>query len=412
LSDILAAAKLEGFLDQAVKWGEDNGAYEAKELFAKEVIDDFCKDIGLKRLEILRLKRELAALEAPSSSGSGVISYQENAADQRRLYPGDSPVVRNTFVDFPLPSMNAQKAHSVPPGINSHWMREQEINGTENADDEEDEEEDEEEGGDDLLNGMRTLSSPSSTRLSADLGDKTKTHDPFEDAMATSASSSQAVHADPMWGDQVPMVGMPFPPMMMGPYGPMMMPGMLPYGMMPMDPSMLSQPYLEPTQMPAAADPKPRAQVLERCYSIGSQSERIRWTFDSRKLKTTDREAVSPPFNVSCGEEQQCQFKMVLKPKAVDTGRGGACFKKSRGKGYIILRCTSEVAAVKPTLTFRVRIMSNRREESFRGPVRNNFADRAMCGLPEGQDEWDFNKVVDKETNTFVVVLELLKDDS
>merc|ERR1719253_1353210 len=103
------------------------------------------------------------------------------------------------------------------------------------------------------------------------------------------------------------------------------------------------------------SDPKPRSQVLERAESMASQRDRIRWTVDARKLKSTDREAVSPTFDVG-----EMKFKMVLKPKAMDSNKGGACFKKSRNKGYVELRCVTELdiedaGRLKPTLTFRLQ---------------------------------------------------------
>merc|ERR1719198_305962 len=170
---------------------------------------------------------------------------------------------------------------------------------------------------------------------------------------------------------------------------------------------------MNPNMEMPAAPPKNRSQVMERVFSMASQRERIRWTVDARKLKSSDREAVSPIFTVSCGGE--VNFKMVLKPKVMDSNKGGACFKKSRNKGYVEMRCVSDLETagplVKPTLTFRLQVGSAKRTEAFRGPVRHNFADRAMCGLPEGQDEWDFGKVVDHSNQTFGIILELLKDD-
>jgi len=162
------------------------------------------------------------------------------------------------------------------------------------------------------------------------------------------------------------------------------------------------------------ADPKPRSQIMHRVFSMASQRERIRWTVDARKLKSSDREAVSPSFEVSCGGP--VSFKMVLKPKVMDSNKGGACFKKSRNKGYVELRCVTDLDNAtlnfRPALTFRFQVASEKRSEPFRGPVRHNFAERAIRGLPEGQDEWDFGKVVDRDSNTFCIVLELLKDDS
>merc|ERR1719502_146382 len=133
----------------------------------------------------------------------------------------------------------------------------------------------------------------------------------------------------------------------------------------PMMPGMMFQPSAE--ELGPVPDPKPRSQVLERHLSAASQRDRIRWTIDSRKLKSSDREAVSPIFPVTCGGD--VNFKMVLKPKVLDSNKGGACFKKSRNKGYVELRCVTDLEAegplVKPTLTFRLQIGSAKRTEPF-----------------------------------------------
>lgn len=153
----------------------------------------------------------------------------------------------------------------------------------------------------------------------------------------------------------------------------------------------------------------PRAPVLQRVMSITSQVYRIRWTVDARKLKSTDREAVSPSFDLSLGVP--LQFKMVVRPKVVNEGRGGASFKKAKGKGAVELRCLAEVdPGANPNVNFRIAVGngSGTSLEPARGPVRHNFTERAICGLPEGQDEWDFGQHVDQETQTFMVCLEIL----
>merc|ERR1740130_765235 len=81
----------------------------------------------------------------------------------------------------------------------------------------------------------------------------------------------------------------------------------------------MTYPGMEAAAGPAI-DPKPRSQIMHRVFSMASQRERIRWTVDARKLKSSDREAVSPTFEVSCGA--QISFKMVLKPKVMDSNKG------------------------------------------------------------------------------------------
>mmetsp|Transcript_8945 Transcript_8945/g.26295 ORF Transcript_8945/g.26295 Transcript_8945/m.26295 type:complete len:432 (+) Transcript_8945:68-1363(+) len=172
------------------------------------------------------------------------------------------------------------------------------------------------------------------------------------------------------------------------------------------EPTAAPLPPLDEVALPAAP---PRAPVLQRVFSIGSNIYRIRWTVDARRLKSTDREAVSPMFELSC--TVPVQFKMVIRPKVVSNVRGGASFKKAKGKGAVELRCLDEVdTAMKPVVTFRFSVGSGNdtsKHEPPRGPVRHDFTTRAICGLPAGQDEWDFAKAVDEATQTFVVCLEI-----
>jgi len=165
---------------------------------------------------------------------------------------------------------------------------------------------------------------------------------------------------------------------------------------------------------PAVLPAPPRAPVLERTFSVPSSLDRIRWTVDARKLKSTDREAVSPMFELSFSKI--VNFKILIRPKVVSSVRGGACFKKAKGKGSVELRCLDEVtAAMNPIVTFRISVGSGTdpaRQEPPRGPVRHDFTKKAICGLPAGQEEWDFSKAVDEATQTFVVCLEVLAGTS
>merc|ERR1712039_170934 len=145
-----------------------------------------------------------------------------------------------------------------------------------------------------------------------------------------------------------------------------------------------------------------RAPVLQR------DGNRIRWTVDGRKLKSKDREAVSPSFEIRLGRKE-VNFKMVIRPKQVHDLRGGGSFKKAKGKGYVELRCLEQVhPAEDPTVTYRITVDSGLDVGESRGPVVHNFSDRAIGGSSEAEEEWDFSKHVNTETNTFAVVLDIL----
>lgn len=106
---------------------------------------------------------------------------------------------------------------------------------------------------------------------------------------------------------------------------------------------------------------------------------------------------------------------MIMRPKVMSDEKGGCCFKKARGRGKILVRCLDDVdsAPVKPIVTFRIAVGSGNgaKQAAPRGPVRHDFSEHPICGLPEAQQQWDFTKAVDKATHTFVVCLEVLSGD-
>merc|ERR1740121_2822387 len=119
-----------------------------------------------------------------------------------------------------------------------------------------------------------------------------------------------------------------------------------------------------------------RAMALQRAFSVASSIFRIRWTVDARKLVSTDREHASPSFDLSFGSP--VQFKMIMRPKVINTEKGGCCFKKARGRGKILLRCLSDVESVaKPVVTFRIAVGSGNpaKQAIPRGPVRHDFSE-------------------------------------
>merc|ERR1740117_2599288 len=94
-------------------------------------------------------------------------------------------------------------------------------------------------------------------------------------------------------------------------------------------------------------------------------------------------------------------FKMMLYPKVVSDTKGGASFKKARGCGFVQLKCEAELSEAVAHVTWRVTIDGEKR-----GPVPHNFALSAVSRLPKEQEEWDFNKAVQADSQTFVVCLE------
>merc|ERR1712039_416127 len=139
------------------------------------------------------------------------------------------------------------------------------------------------------------------------------------------------------------------------------------------------------------------------------EGNRFRWTVDARRLKSKYHLAVSPPFEIQLGRE--VSIIMKIRSKRVHESKGGASFKKAKGKGSVELRCLGKVDPGEDlTATCLITVSSGLSIGERRGPVNHNFADRAICGLAEAEEEeaLDFSKHVNTETNTFEVVLEIL----
>jgi len=158
-----------------------------------------------------------------------------------------------------------------------------------------------------------------------------------------------------------------------------------------------------------AGGPSPQPQTLTRSFSIGSACFRVHWTVDARKLRGNDKQAVSPPFPLAFGSRfPNVNFKMMIYPKVVNDSKGGASFKKAKGRGYVQLKCERELPEDVAGVSFRLSVGGGGRHEEPRGPVAHNFHASAVCGLPRDLEEWDFQGAVDQESMTFVVCLEIV----
>jgi len=65
-------------------------------------------------------------------------------------------------------------------------------------------------------------------------------------------------------------------------------------------------------------------------------------------------------------------------------------------------------------VTFMIYISSpavDGKRHNPRGPVSRDFGQKSICALVKGRDEWNFTQAVDKETDAFVVILEVLSGE-
>jgi len=165
------------------------------------------------------------------------------------------------------------------------------------------------------------------------------------------------------------------------------------------------------SSMPSSQMPlHPQPQTLSCNYQTDLGVFEVQWFVDARKLRGNDKQAVSPPFELPLGLHGAARavFKLMIYAKSTTDRKGGACFKKARGRGTIQLKCQGDVLEASGDASFRIAIGSGVRAQPPRGPIAHNFASNAVRGLEEEEEEWDFATVIDDESLTFLVKLEFV----
>jgi hypothetical protein len=157
-----------------------------------------------------------------------------------------------------------------------------------------------------------------------------------------------------------------------------------------------------------------QAQSLSQWRNRATGSTIVHWTVDGKKLRSNDKTTVSPLFKLSDGQPNAplLPFKMVVSPKVVSDGKGGASFRKAAGRGIIQLKCEAPRDGLESyPLKFYLSAWTGRSDDPrtlpVRGPVACDFAKSGICGLKKDNEVWDFLDVVDK-TQTFVICLEIV----
>jgi len=173
------------------------------------------------------------------------------------------------------------------------------------------------------------------------------------------------------------------------------------------------EPRAQPVGAAAAAAAASLAEAGDRLPGLriesdsASQSHRIFWRVDAKKLKSTDREHMSPEIVLHLG--RPVTFKMVLRPRRVHNEKGGGAFRTAKGIGSVEVKCMERLGACDaPIVSFRIGVGA----EEMRGPVTHDFSDRGSSGLPDASKVWHFPKHVDEKTGTFLVLLEISSQSS
>jgi hypothetical protein len=199
--------------------------------------------------------------------------------------------------------------------------------------------------------------------------------------------------------------GHPMPPMQpMQPNVPVVMPGWKPFrGVDPMsvDPYAVRQqagqselgtaarpvnPDFDTAEMIGAPPAAPEAEKvpepvgLRQQLSTNSKLYRIHWTQNDKFLRTTNKNVVSPAFQIYGAD-----WKLVLAADA--PGKGDPSFKVSKGRCTMKLKC-ERMAEGTSQLTIMFRFFAG--DMPVRGPAMHDFKNgTALAGLKKKDDGWD-----------------------
>mmetsp|Transcript_34395 Transcript_34395/g.97553 ORF Transcript_34395/g.97553 Transcript_34395/m.97553 type:complete len:265 (-) Transcript_34395:72-866(-) len=160
---------------------------------------------------------------------------------------------------------------------------------------------------------------------------------------------------------------------------------------------------LQPKDMPARALAKVGADARVVVRSEGEAVSTLHWCLDKRVLSASGAHHTSQTFQLSLGPGHgEVPFKLAI------FATNGS-FKKSRGRGYVQLKCMGEVPAALADVELSASAAAVAAEGQVEdGVCRHNFALAVSAKLPRRGDI-DFAAVVDEITGSFEITVELVR---
>lgn len=421
LAAFLEDAKLKDKLPRAVEKCQEWGAVDIQEVLADpDLLQEFAEYLQLKLLEQRRFDDIVQRVKAGLARKDSVGSAKAGGDFRPTKLPvdgGSSYVVKNTFVESrdhqPVDLSAMARASTVPSDIHAsarHPRLQARIE--EGEEDEEDEEQRDSMHRSSPSEALKRLNTMELWRQYDQDGslawsnqhEASSSSDPFTGTAAGEQMDMAAFGAsqgNPMWGMWPPMM---MPPM--GPIPPMYMPGMFGPGVPIYPPGM---------EVPCAPSEKPTPKNSLEVESVGGRKAQVTWVSPSRFLGTKDSHAhASPGFQLSlCGEGVDASspsasmlsavnFKIMIHPKEHSQVKGGASFKKAKGRGFVQLQCLDTLPEDAPEVIFSIAVGHGRK----RGPVRHCFRSQTTGRLQSNQAEWDFNSHVDGGALTVLLEIE------
>lgn len=133
------------------------------------------------------------------------------------------------------------------------------------------------------------------------------------------------------------------------------------------------------------------------------------WNVDAKKLRSGDKQAVSPAFEMPLGANfPSVTFKMIIYPSVKSEGKGGASFKNAKGQGRITIKCEGDVSGAPAQVGFSLAVGNRGERLTEMRYGMHNFAQSAICNLPGDTIDWDLSSVVDHPSETFSIFLTMM----
>jgi hypothetical protein len=135
-----------------------------------------------------------------------------------------------------------------------------------------------------------------------------------------------------------------------------------------------------PEEAPEKELKAPEPLGLRQQLSMNSKVYRVHWTQPDKFLRSTNKNAVSPSFQIYGAD-----WKLVLAAETPD--RNDASFKVSKGRCSMKLKC-EKMQEGTSALTIMFRFFAG--DMPVRGPAMHDFKNgKALAGLKRTEDAWD-----------------------
>jgi len=170
-----------------------------------------------------------------------------------------------------------------------------------------------------------------------------------------------------------------------------------------------SMPLTSATSPKMAKMPPPACMRRPQALELNHDSNGflvVCWRVEARKLRGSDKQAVSPLFELPLGPSgQSMQLRIMIYPKA-SASKNPCNFRSSQGKGYIQVKYESDTVGKLPSVKVEMSVGSGNHAQAHRS-IHHDFSSNAICGLPRSDDIWDFNSSMELESNMLPIFIRL-----